>query len=186
MCQADLRLLRLAGPLTANFRLQGDRTLEQLERAKRYLNKIENIYAGIFSSSIHEKEAYDDDVTSFFIHCYHVRDWIINLNKIGVTARQVDAYIDSHLALKICADLANSSKHCKLTRSLRSGHQPHIAGNERKTSTWLTGNGGGEVVQSKYTVLSNGAHFDALELAKECVQLWELYIAELKARVDSK
>lgn len=155
--------------------------LEQFERAKRYLARMENIYAGIFSGSGHDGEAYDDDVVSFFIHCYHVRDWIVHLNKIGVTARQVDSYIDSHQALRICADLANGSKHCKLTRSLRTDHQPHIAGRERHTTTWLTGNGGGDVMKCKYTVLSSAVVVDALELARECIQLWELYLLKLKA-----
>ncbi|TXC79123.1 hypothetical protein [Paraburkholderia azotifigens] len=152
--------------------------MEQLARTKRYLKRVEDIYAGIFSSSGHDAEAYDDDVISFFIHCYHVRDWIIHLNDIGITARQVDSYIDSHQALRICADLANGSKHCILTRSLRTARQPLIAGRERNTSFWLVGDGGrgGEVMQSKYTVVSGPEHFDALELAAECVQLWETYI----------
>lgn len=160
--------------------------MEQFERARRYLTRIENIYSGIFSSSSHNKDYYDNDVISFFIHCYHIRDWIIHLNEIGVTARQVDSYIDSHHALKVCADLANGSKHCKLTRSLRRDYQPHIAGKARQTSTRLTDNGGGEMMQSKYTVLSNTAFFDALELAKECTQLWESYMSVLKASINSK
>ena len=136
---------------------------------------METIYRGIFSSLGHDEAAYDDDVISFFIHCYHVRDWIVHLSKTGITARQVDSYIDSHRALRICADLANGSKHCKLTRSPRSGYQPHIAEKERDTSAWLTGGGGGEVMKSKYTVLSNTECIDALELAAECVQLWESF-----------
>jgi len=154
--------------------------LEQIERTKRYLKKLEHIYAGIFSSTGHDKDAYDDEVISFFIHCHHIRDWIVHLNKVGVTARQVDAYIDSQRALRICADLANGSKHCKLTRSLRSNRQPHIVGKERHTSIWLTGGGGGEVMKSKYTVVCNTELIDALELATECVQLWESYTSELK------
>lgn len=142
--------------------------------------RMEGIYEGIFSSSGHDKEAYDDDVVSFFIHCYHVRDWIIHLNRLGITARQVDSYIDSHSALKMCADLANGSKHCKLTRSLRTNRQPHISGKERQTSTWLTGGGGGEVMKCKYTILSSTDFIDALELARECVRLWESYICELE------
>lgn len=159
---------------------RGSAALEQFERTKRYLTRIENIYAGIFSSSGHDREAYDDDVASFFIHCYHVRDWIIHLNKLGITAQQVDLYINEHKALKICADLANGSKHCKVTRSLRTARQPHIAGTESQTSTWLTGNGGGEVMQCKYVILSNTEFLDALQLARKCVQLWDSYIDGLR------
>lgn len=154
--------------------------LEQFARTLRYLMRMEGIYKGIFSSSGHESEAYDDDVVSFFIHCYHVRDWIIHLNRLGITPEHVDSYINSHRALKICADLANGSKHCKLTRSLRTNRQPHIAGKERRISAWLTGDGGGEVMKSKYTILAGADVIDALELAKECVRLWESYICELE------
>jgi len=155
--------------------------LEQLERTKRYLARMERVYAGIVSSSSHEKEACDDDVVSFFIHCYHVRDWIVHLNRLGISARQIDFFIDGHKPLRICADMANGAKHCKLTRSLRTDRQPYISGKERQTSTWLTGDGGGEVMKCKYTILSDMEFIDALELARECVRLWESFISEFEA-----
>lgn len=155
--------------------------MEQFERAKRYLTRIENIYAGIFSSSGHDRDDYDDDVISFFIHCYHIRDWVILLNKLGITARQIDSFINNHQSLKICADLANGSKHCRLTRSLRTEQQPHFAGKERRTSTWYIGNGGGEVMKCKYTISSSAQFIDALELARQCIQLWESFLNGLAA-----
>lgn len=164
----------------------GSSALEQFERAKRYLSRVEGLYEGVFSSRGHDKDAYDDDVISFFIHCYHIRDWIIHLNTLGITAKQVDRYIDQHNALRVCADLANGSKHCKLTRSMRTERQPHISGKERRTSTWLTGSGGGEVMKCKYTIVSNTEILDALELARECVELWDFFIEELKAHNKSR
>ena len=74
--------------------------MEQIERTKRYLKRIENIYAGTFSSSGHNKHDYDDDVISFFIHCYHIRDWIIHLNLKDITAQEIDSYINNHHYLK--------------------------------------------------------------------------------------
>lgn len=155
--------------------------MEQIERSKRYLNRIEKIYSGIFSSSGHDKEGYDDDVVSFFIHCYHIRDWIIELNTLNIKSVQVDIFINKHQQLKICANLANGSKHCKLKRSLRTGRQPHIAAKQKETSTWYSGTGGGEVMTCKYTILCDGKLYDALQLARECIQLWDLYISELSA-----
>ncbi|EGF6073333.1 hypothetical protein ICC49_003139 [Salmonella enterica] len=151
--------------------------MEQVKRSKRYLNRIEKIYSGIFSSSGHNKEDYDDDVISFFIHCYHIRDWIIHLNTLNIRASHVDIFINEHQALKICADLANGSKHCKLTRSMRTGRQPHIAAKQKQTSTWYSGTGGGEVMTCKYTILCDGKLYDALQLARECIQLWDSYIS---------
>ncbi|MHB1213842.1 MAG: hypothetical protein ACYCY9_02540 [Thiobacillus sp.] len=154
--------------------------MEQFERVNRYLKRINEIYSGVFSSTGHDKYQYDDDVISFFIHCYHIRDWVIHLNKVGINARQVDNFINQHLALKICADLANGSKHCRLTRNLRTTDQPHITYKEHQTSTWLTGDGGGEVMESKYSIAANAELFDALELATECVTLWSKFIDNMK------
>lgn len=33
----------------------------------------------------------------------------------------------------------------------------------------------------KYTILCNGKLYDALQLARECIQLWDFYISELNA-----
>jgi hypothetical protein len=149
--------------------------MEQLDRARRYLHKIERQYAGLFSSSGHDEQEYFDDVISFFIHCYHVRDWALHEDDSYVSARVVDSFIDSHQALKICADLANGLKHCKLTRSMRTGHQPSVTDRQTQASTWLTGNGGGEVLQCSYRVTSSGQSHDVLSLARECITLWESF-----------
>jgi len=148
----------------------------QLERAKRYLGRIRKIYSGVFSTSGHSKESYDDDVISFFIHCYHIRDWLIHLEEFNVTKSEIDLYIDSQNALKICADLANGSKHCKLTRTLRTERQPHIGDKEYRTEIWFSGGSGGETMQARYTISSYMEKHDVLSLAEECVRLWDEFI----------
>jgi hypothetical protein len=150
--------------------------MEQLSRAKRYLDRIERLYAGVFSSLGHDEEAYFDDVLSFFIHCYHVRDWALHQEGSAVQRREIDAFIDDNEPLRICADLANGSKHCKLTRLPRSGHQPSITDPQTHYSTWYVGTGGGEVLQSSYRVMSNGRSIDVRQLAQECIALWELFL----------
>jgi hypothetical protein len=155
-------------------------TVEQLERAGRYLERIRAVYAGIFSTH-HDKDGYEDDVISFFVHCYHIRDWIIHLNRVGVTAVDLDAFINKHEALRICADLCNGSKHCKLTRTLRTEKQPHISGKEYRSSTWYSGSGGGEVIKGRYSILTSSGRIDALELAEACMGLWSQYVSEIEA-----
>lgn len=155
--------------------------MEQLARAERYLGKIRAIYAGTFSYS-HDKMLYEDDLLSFFVHCYHVRDWIVRLNNVGVTARDVDAFISTKRCLQICADLCNGTKHCELNRSPRSGCQPHVSVKKYESSTWLTGSGGGEVICAKYTIFTSDGQIDALQLGEECMSCWQEYIAALKSR----
>ena len=156
--------------------------MEQFERSKRYLERIRIIYFGYFSSIGHDKDSYDDDVISFFIHCYHIRDWFIHLNTASLSAGDVDKYINSHLSLRICADLANGTKHCRLTRSLRTDRQPHIVNKQRETSTWVTSDGGGEYMKSKYSVMSGEELYDALDLAEDCMELWSQFFEEIKLR----
>lgn len=154
--------------------------MEQLDRTKRYLDRIKLVYSGVYSSSGHDKKLYDDDVLSFFIHCHHIRDWIIHLNTIGITAAQVDAFIDSHEPLKICADLANGSKHCRLTRGTRTKRQPHISGKEYRTTMQYTEDNYSEHMTAKYKISTHMEYHDALELAESCVNLWETYIASIQ------
>lgn len=149
--------------------------MEQLERARRYLLRMRAIYSGVWSDS-HGRQECEDDVLSFFVHCYHIKDWIVRLNKLGITHRQVDSFIDSKECLSICTDLCNGTKHCTLTRPTRTGGQPRVAGKQYTSSVWLTGSGGGEIIQGKYSIVTSTGIVDALDLAEECMQCWSEYI----------
>ncbi len=151
--------------------------MEQFEIVKRYLKRIEAMYDGVQILPSNDKEYYDDDVISFFIHCYHVRDWVIHLNNRDVSAREVDEYINSNRALSVCADLANGSKHCLLTRETRTEDQPHVSGSEKRTSTFEDEL---SVMKCKYRIMSNKKTLDALALAKECVALWDDFFVRIK------
>jgi sugar-specific transcriptional regulator TrmB len=86
--------------------------LEQLERVKRSLAKIENQDRG--------QTEYEDDLWHFFQDCYHLKDWIKNDKNISATIRNcIEGFIKNNKELRICADLANRSKHAELTRHNR-------------------------------------------------------------------
>lgn len=159
--------------------------MEQLKRAERYLTKLREIYEGKFAQT-HDRRSYEDDLLSFFMHCYHIRDWIIRLNRIGVASREVDTFINANPCLQICADLCNGAKHCKLDRPPRSGNQPHFAGRSYVASAWLTGSGGGEVLEAKYTIMVSGGFVDALQLAEECMECWRRFMGGLEARYQQQ
>lgn len=164
--------------------ISGAHELEQFARAERYLGRIRRIYEGVLLSARHDKDGYEDDLISFFMHCYHIRDWILHLNKAGVSAAQLDDFINNNEVLRVCADLCNGSKHCKLTRKPRSGLQPHVAGKSYQASTWFVGSGGGEVLQAKYSVVTSTGAVDALDLAEECLHLWREFILEMSRTVN--
>ena len=155
--------------------------MEQVERTERYLNRIRKIYEGT-SILWEERRYYEDDVISFFMHCYHIKDWIVKLNKVKVTSSEIDDFINQHEALKICADLCNGSKHCELTRTPRTGQQPHVASSEY----WADNSDQSTVVIGKFSVLSNGDFHDALDLAEKCMALWNRCILLLHIQARRK
>ncbi len=152
-----------------------NQSLEQLERTKRFLNRIRKLYAGE-GIPYEENKNYDDDVISFFIHCYHVKDWIITSNKIGISKKEVENYINDNEALRICADLCNGEKHFKLQRNSRTGKQPHLASRNYSTLYFTPESGQPPRIKSSYKILSKDSFFDALELAEACVELWDAFI----------
>ncbi len=154
--------------------------MEQLERARRYLDRIHKIYKGT-SIPWEERDYLKDDVISFFMHCYHIKDWIIQLSKVKVTHQEIDNFINKQEALKICTDLCNGSKHCKLTQKTRTEGQPHIALSEYQSSGKSGGSIEPELVTARFSVLSNQEDHDALELAEECMALWDGFTADLQA-----
>jgi hypothetical protein len=148
--------------------------MEQLERARRYLMRMREMYQS--APYQEDKEQFADDVLSFFIHTYHIRDWIAELNKLGIKKDAVDAFINQHEELQICADLCNGFKHCKL-RSSRSGREPHLA------SRSFISTGTNDVMhntQCKFGIFTGDKFVDALELAERCVELWDSFVEEMK------
>lgn len=112
------------------------RYMEQFERAERYYERFRKIDEGV-TVSVPEKERYmpdsqhyDDDVLqSFFIHCYHVKDWIKNDPDVSESAKaEIEDFINCSKELAICADLCNGAKHSYLKRKPRSGALPEYGG----------------------------------------------------------
>jgi hypothetical protein len=153
--------------------------MEQLARAERYLTKLYYAYEGIqASSATFSIDQPKDDCISFFMHCYHVKDWLIALHG---NKQQTEDFINSNEELRICADICNGAKHYKITGELRSGSHQKVEVATLKSSTWITGSGGIEVHQCKFSVISESKTYDALQLAIKCMELWKFYVATIKA-----
>ena len=57
-----------------------------------------------------------DIIISFFMHCYHLTDWLI---KSGIKKENIFGFIDKSYELKVCRDLANSTKHFGILENKR-------------------------------------------------------------------
>ena len=155
--------------------------MRQLDRSNRYLARLRKIYQGV-PAAWEDRHAHEDDAYTFFMHCYHVRDWMIELNRAGATAKHIDQYINDNQCLKICADLCNGAKHCRITRNTRTGSQPHIIYREHEHGTL----GKVEILKSSYTIYAQDQTFDALELAESCMQAWATLVQDFHQTISGQ
>jgi len=156
--------------------------LEQLEIVERYLERLRRMNEGNNSLKWEDRHFHQDDVYSFFVHCNHLRDWILKLNKIGITKADIKKFILDNKPIQICADLANSAKHCRLERKPWSGGHPHIAGTTHQSSKMYSELG----VKSEFIIFVENESYDALEIAEECWKLWSSFIDKFKKIANKK
>jgi hypothetical protein len=142
--------------------------VEQYRRVKRYFERFKQINEG----KAHVTDSLEnlDDVFSFFIHCYHLKDWIKNDPKSGIDHSKVEKFVHSNESLKICGDLTNGVKHLTID-------QPKVGQGAVVKGSHLQLTIGEEIkLQVKYDIEANGKLHDAFTLAKEAMKLWEEFL----------
>lgn len=142
--------------------------MNQFDRVERYLNRIRKVYSGQNLIMWDERETVEDDILSFFIHCHHLSDWITTLNKLGLTHRDLKEFIESHEELKLCADIANLSKHCRLTKKRWSRSSPRVTGRRFESN----GNADLPGVTGRFIITTHSEVIDVLDLAEACWRHW--------------
>jgi len=147
--------------------------LKQFERVKRSLRKIE------IENQDRDSTEYDDDLWHFFQDCHHLKDWIINDPDIpdevkGIETKvgeNIEKFVSNNKELRVCADLANRSKHLELTRHSREDAKV----TSRNVNIDL--NLGTSTCEHIIT-LGNGRKRIALDVAREAVEAWESFLSE--------
>jgi hypothetical protein len=71
-----------------------------------------------------DQQAELDDTYSFFLHCYHLKDWLAHDETFRRSRDEIEDFVSRTPALAICGDVANSIKHLKLLKTPRSGDTP--------------------------------------------------------------
>lgn len=145
--------------------------LDQFERVKRFLKRIQN--------QDRDSVAYDDDLWTFFQQCYHLKDWI--KNDLGIRdeiRNEVEAFVNGNEELRICADLANRSKHLKLDK---------VRDDARITSRSVTiypptagSDSTGASTCEHIITLGDGRKRRASDVAKRAVEAWECFLSDKK------
>jgi len=143
---------------------------EQFKRVRRWYERFESIKNG----RIHDKpsEFYEDDVYSFFMNCYHLKDWIRNDPTVASVANKVEEYINNNLDLKLCADLCNSLKHLCLNENIhppRSREDPRFG---KKSALYDIAKNS---IKFNYTIDTLSGNRDAFDIATKCIEAWDKF-----------
>lgn len=145
--------------------------LEQYRTMKRWYRRFEDIDKGRSHNAASDN--YQDEVYAFFISCYHLKDWIANDAKSGISKILVEKFVQNDKYLKICGDICNGIKHLNLNNP-KMGSGAKIGG--RNFSLIL-----GEeesVINVKYNIDVDGKTYDAFLVATEAVKLWENFLCD--------
>jgi hypothetical protein len=155
----------------------GQRAEEQWERTKRYFERFETLSE---KGRIHDtnSENYVHDVYSFFIHCYHLKDWIKNdpSSPLQPTAQDFGR---KSVSFQICRDLCNGAKHLAVKHpgSNLTEHQlgrKHFKFNVSK-----------RFISVRIFVNTINGEREAFDIARTCVAEWEAFFAAKDAATST-
>jgi|SRR5215469_4578073 len=151
-----------------------NRYLEQYERMQRSYDRFCELKSGLADKISAD---YEDDVYAFFMHCYHLKDWVKNDSDVKTQMPNIDTdvehFINQSEALSLCADLCNSRKRLELNRSHSSA--PRLFG--RKRYHYQLNIGSRSSVRLEWLVeRKDKPPIDALELATESIAEWDKFL----------
>lgn len=134
--------------------------IEQLKRTKRFYERLKEMNRA--------QVDYEDDLWSFFQHCWHLKDWVKNDPLVKKSmCDSVESTVATCEAIMKVADLANQSKHLVLNRPARRG--------ARHCGTDVSIHIGSPVgCEYVYRITDgNGLEIPALDLGKDAIKEWE-------------
>jgi hypothetical protein len=143
---------------------------EQYDRLRRWYDRFQEIECG--RDHTRETLYYEDVVYAFFQNCHHFKDWLKNDTSIGLTRNEPEDVVNNSADLKICADLANGTKHLTL-RSPRTGP---VGANMGKQFVSLHVGSQPTKIAIKYEIDLGISTCDAFQTAVKCLQEWDNFL----------
>ena len=146
--------------------------------------RMERLYKKINPESDNHGDfvEYEDNLWFFFQTAWHLKDWIKNDPEIN--NKGIEEIVENVLSLRICADLANRTKHHVLTKYIREDAK--FEGNDCTviadiaTITYADALSGKVAVSkcqaSKYNFWitdQSGERYPAIELANQIMRDWD-------------
>ena len=145
--------------------------IKQFKRVKRWYSRFKDINDGM----VHHKNTdyYEDEVHTFFINCYHLKDWIKKSDKKKYF--DVETLFNKKsgkLCMQICADFCNGSKHMEAERRPRIDKNTKITNKDIKICL-------GKIpptIVLNYRIGVAGKFYNAFDIATDCVNEWKKYL----------
>lgn len=125
-----------------------------------------------------------DDFEAFFVCCFHLKDWLKADRSVNnAVKRAAEELVNTHEWLRLCADLANGSKHLIL-KTWRTDGMAHL-----DKTTWVVI--APDALPSDENEERSGRGIDYLEVpvvrgsrgerlaptvANECIAAWEAFL----------
>jgi hypothetical protein len=106
------------------------------------------------------------DFENFFTNCFHMVDWLGNDPATNLSVTQVRVFVDNDPALRICAGIANTSKH----------HTRNQAGAMTARIRSVAADPSSVQVEIGWSEGKKTGTEDALDLARRCVGAWDDYL----------
>jgi hypothetical protein len=150
---------------------------QQLARVRRFLVRLETSSVNPkLELPLNKQLDYEDALWAFFQNSWHLKDWIKNDTGVPRTlASPIEQLCRNYRSLMLCADLANATKHLRLTAPrLDARPVPEIM--VHLTDSFVTGESTGEVRYVYKIVDGAGNSEDALEVARQALLDWETLI----------
>jgi hypothetical protein len=145
---------------------------EQLDRIKRLEEDLQRF--SVATDDNFEKAI--DAFTSFFIQCYHLRDWLVESR---YSRRDIDIFISNSFSLSLCRDMANKQKHKTIDKYEPQNHLvEHKIDENSNILTSIVRYWDPFRKENRFgiDVEEFGTLIDVIDLADKCVSEWERFL----------
>jgi hypothetical protein len=166
---------------------------KRLQRQHELLKMAANP-SGPHNELVHAEEYARDIFYHFCCDAFHLRDWIKKSRLADATKADLSRLLNtsgtgSSDALSVCADIANASKHLKLT------HDSYITGKNRGHARVIAQKRGSRLPLTlpfrigggnHFTIAGvGGAHVDGLDVANDAIDDWNVWLKSHRMRLPT-
>jgi|SRR5262245_2086512 len=137
-------------------------------------NRMKRWSARLTDNSFEPRDV--DDFYAFFSCCFHLKDWLKADPAVDpALGAEAERYVQNHVvALRLCADLANGSKHFIIDKYVRHSADARV---ERLIAdSDLPVDDLPPDANDMIIVFANGVAWPAFWVAKRCVEAWERFL----------